>query len=64
MQKIKHFTQLLLIVAVVCCSTPLLAQPPDGFDPVDVPVNGPALLLLAAAGVGYVVKKMSRKKKD
>jgi hypothetical protein len=63
MQKIKHFMLLLLIVAAVCCSTPLLAQPDDG-DPVDVPVNGPALVLLAAAGVGYVVKKMSRKKKD
>lgn len=60
----KQFIRLLIIVATVFCITPLLAQPPDGGDPIDVPVNGPALVLLAAAGMGYVVKKMKRKKQD
>lgn len=54
---------LVLIVVMAGFSTPVFAQPDDG-DPVDVPVNGPGLVLLAAAGASYVLKKIRKGKSD
>lgn len=54
----------LFVLLLVCVPIALLAQPgPPDTDVVDTPVDG-GLSILAAAGVGYVLKKVTDKKKN
>jgi hypothetical protein len=53
--------QFVAIIALFLLPTILHAQPGFGDDVDDVPIDG-GLSLLVAAGVGYGVKKMRKKK--
>jgi hypothetical protein len=59
--KTVHWITLVCMMAIILLPTLVHAQPGFGDDVDDVPVDG-GLSLLVAAGVGYGVKRLGKKK--